>query len=210
MAMDATALENRTVFWPDEKWVVKVLQRERVGMPEPIFGFGEILADEIVGSVAIVAGGDGVVAGFLPAVVVIAHDVAVDARCRIAAEVRKAFAVIVGVAAGAQRDPYAHAENERKYADAAKIATSTSHRDSPRSSANEEGKTSGHLTAGRASLPAARNLHSPSHGNEIRLNGIRTQRRFTIVSEELETSPSPDPPALPKTQAEFFARAAEK
>lgn len=31
-----------------------------------------------------------------------------------------------------------------------------------------------------------------------------------MVPEERETSPSPEPPPLPKTQAEFFARAAEK
>ena len=49
--------------------------------------------DEVVGKMAIDAGGDGVVAGLLPRVVLALHDVAVGAGARIGAEIRGAFRV---------------------------------------------------------------------------------------------------------------------
>jgi hypothetical protein len=57
-----------------------------------------------MGEVAVVAGGDVVVAGFGPGVVFIIHDMAIDAHFGIAGEVGEAFGVAEGVEAEAQGD----------------------------------------------------------------------------------------------------------
>src|SRR6186997_2173456 len=50
--------------------LVKIAGREGVRMPETVIGLGPVLAEEIVRSVAIVAGGYGPVAGLQPGVIV--------------------------------------------------------------------------------------------------------------------------------------------
>jgi hypothetical protein len=61
VATDAIPLKDRRVFGPNDDRLVKVLQRETLRMPETIFGFGDILADEIVRRVTVVARGHRVV-----------------------------------------------------------------------------------------------------------------------------------------------------
>ncbi len=94
MAVDAGTVEDTGVSRTNADRFVKILERERLGMPEAVFGFDEILGNKVVRGVAIVAAGHRVVAGLLPAVILLAHDVAIHARGGIAAEVRGARGVV--------------------------------------------------------------------------------------------------------------------
>src|SRR4051794_4092131 len=80
MAMEAILLQDSAAHVANLDWLVKVLQREALGMPEAVFGLGVVLADKIVRQVAIDALSHVVMAGFLPAVKFRLHDVAIDAR----------------------------------------------------------------------------------------------------------------------------------
>jgi hypothetical protein len=57
------------------------------GMPESIVGFDRVFPDDVMRRVAVVAGGDGVVARLHPRVVFRPHHVAISAGCRIVGEV---------------------------------------------------------------------------------------------------------------------------
>ncbi len=56
---------------------MEVLQGEGSGVVVALFGFGDILGEEIVGQVAVGARGQGVVVGLLPGVELRFHDMAV-------------------------------------------------------------------------------------------------------------------------------------
>mgnify|MGYP007068291810 CR=1 FL=1 len=71
-------------------------------MLEAVFAFGEIFGNEALGHVALVAGGRRVVAGLLPSVVWIAHDMAVRAGFRLAAQIGEPLAFAKGVCARPQ------------------------------------------------------------------------------------------------------------
>ena len=113
VAANTICFENTAIVRPQPNGLVKILQRKTLRVPNAVFGFGEILGDEgVVGSMAIVAGGDRVVTGFLPAVEVIAHDVAVGTGFRIVAEIREGLSVVHGVAARAKRNAEERAQRE--------------------------------------------------------------------------------------------------
>src|SRR5262245_47736773 len=63
-------------------------------MVKAVQGFREPLAYELMWYMAVVACGDGVVAGLLPTVVLLAHDVAIHTRTWVIREVRSAVGVI--------------------------------------------------------------------------------------------------------------------
>jgi hypothetical protein len=65
-------------------------------MPEAVIGLHPVFAEEIVRRVAIVAGGDGTMAGFDPGIEMILHDVAIGAGFGIAGEVRATLGVDEG------------------------------------------------------------------------------------------------------------------
>src|SRR5689334_4502610 len=73
--------------------------------------------------VAVVACGERVVAGFLPGVVLLAHDVAIDAGRRIIGHVRGAVGDIKGEAARADEDADDDAKGEAGQADRALALT---------------------------------------------------------------------------------------
>src|SRR5579862_1201456 len=91
MTVQTISLQNSLAHraQPDGFW--KVLQREALGMPETVLRLDQILGDQRMRDVAIVAGRRRVMAGFLPAVVLLSHDVAVDARLGIVAQVRESL-----------------------------------------------------------------------------------------------------------------------
>src|SRR5262245_40208711 len=72
--------------------------RERERMPEAVVRFYRVFSNDVVRRMAIIAGGDGAVAGFDPCVVMILHHMAVCARSRIVSEVRISFGVDESVA----------------------------------------------------------------------------------------------------------------
>src|SRR4051794_32211209 len=83
--VDAVSLQDLLAHRPQADRLRKVLKGEALGVPEAVFGLDQILGHEGVRHVAVVAGGHGMMAGVLPAVVLVAHDVAIDACPRIAA-----------------------------------------------------------------------------------------------------------------------------
>ena len=66
-------------------------------MEEAVAGFNGVFSGEIVGRVAIVAGGGGMMAGFDPSIVLRAHGMAVGAGGGIVEEVGIAFGIQEGV-----------------------------------------------------------------------------------------------------------------
>src|SRR5688572_8156758 len=76
VAPAAVEVDDLAVVRPDPDGLGEILEREALRMPEPVLGLRRVLADEALRDVAVVAGGEAVVARLLPAVVVVAHDVA--------------------------------------------------------------------------------------------------------------------------------------
>src|SRR6185503_10403311 len=114
VAAHASVLQDTAVLVGHHDGLMEVLQRECRGVAEAVFALGEILADKAVRQVAVDAGGDAVVAGLLPAVVLRLHDVAVDAHLRIVAHVREAFGIQKGEAADAGQKANEHRQNHRR------------------------------------------------------------------------------------------------
>jgi hypothetical protein len=98
MTLDAVVTENLAIARPDANGFVEILQRESFGVPKSVLGFGQIFSEEIMGRVTVVARCNGMMAGLLPAFILVAHDMAVDAGFRVIAEVRAAFRVIKRIA----------------------------------------------------------------------------------------------------------------
>src|SRR5206468_2658 len=103
MAMETIGLKNARTHGPDANRLREILQREALGVPEAVLSLDQILGDQVMGYMAVIAGGVGVMTGLLPAVVLVAHDVAVDARLGVVAQVRKALGVVDGVGACPKR-----------------------------------------------------------------------------------------------------------
>src|SRR5262245_33403935 len=93
MALYAVVLKDAGVLLVDADGFVKILQREARGMPEAVLGLGQPFRQALVRQMAVRTVRVGVMAGPLPALVLVAHDVAVHARGGVAAEVRRAFRV---------------------------------------------------------------------------------------------------------------------
>jgi hypothetical protein len=93
MALHAVLLEQVLVRFGDSDRLREILQRERDSMLEPIARFGEPLFGKIVGDMASITRGYGVVAGARPAVIDVVHNMTIDARSRVIREVRAASGV---------------------------------------------------------------------------------------------------------------------
>ena len=76
---NAVFLQNCMIPGFDANWLWKILQGEGFGVEKAIFRLGKIFADEVMGQMAVVAGGSLMMAGFLPTIILFAHDMAVDA-----------------------------------------------------------------------------------------------------------------------------------
>src|SRR5690349_10002105 len=104
VALRAVLLQHATIARLDANGFVKVLEREALGVPEAVLRLAGVFAREIVRRVTVVAGGDGVMARLLPAVVMFTHDVAIGARGGIIAEIRTTLAIPEGVPSEAETD----------------------------------------------------------------------------------------------------------
>src|SRR5690349_21460169 len=87
VALEAGLLKDGGVGRLDHDRLVEILEGEALGVVPAVAGLGHVLGDELVRQVAIDAAGDGVVAGAVPGVVLVAHDVAVHAGGGVGAEV---------------------------------------------------------------------------------------------------------------------------
>ena len=79
VALNTVFFQDFQTHGPKADWLGKVLQRETLGVPETVLRLYEIFGDGGMWDMAIVASRDGVMTRVLPAVVLIPHDVAVDA-----------------------------------------------------------------------------------------------------------------------------------
>ena len=82
--------------------IVTAGEVERV--PESVIGLYGVLPDDVVGSMAVVAGGDGMMTGFHPGVILRLHYVAVGAGRGTICEVGISFGVNKGIGAQTNRD----------------------------------------------------------------------------------------------------------
>src|SRR5678815_1188518 len=105
VAAEAILLHERSIVGGDLDRLLEVLQRERGGMAEAVVGLGHPLGEPVRGKMAVDAGGGVAMAALEPAVVLLVHDVAVDARSRIGREVGEALGVAEGEGADPDRDP---------------------------------------------------------------------------------------------------------
>ena len=96
MAMMAGAFGYTAIALGDAERVGISSRREVERMPETVSCLHYVLPDEIVRSMAVVTGGDGVMASFHPGGIMLAHDVAIGTRGRIVGEVRRATGVSEG------------------------------------------------------------------------------------------------------------------
>ena len=67
----------------------KILQGEAFGMPKSVFCFGNIFREKPSGRMALITGGHCVMAGLLPAIVLLVHDVAVHANLGVFGKIGK-------------------------------------------------------------------------------------------------------------------------
>lgn len=102
--MDAVGLKDLRTHGPEADRLWKVLQRETLGVPEAVLGLNKVLGDRNVWHVAVIAGRNGVMTGLLPTVVLVSHNVTVDARLRVVAQVRESFGVVDSEAPRAEHD----------------------------------------------------------------------------------------------------------
>ena len=90
---------------------MKAADGEVIGMPESVPGFGRVFPGKVVRSVAIVTGGDRLVARLQPPAVLLFHDVAVRTRERVVAHVRIPLAVPKRIHTDPNRQPEPNAED---------------------------------------------------------------------------------------------------
>jgi hypothetical protein len=105
VAVETGILHDAGVARLDLDRFVGLVGGERQRMEEAVDGLDEPLAREAVGEVAVVAGGDVVVAGFDPRVEVVLHDVAISAGVGIVGETGRAFAIAEGKKTNAAEHP---------------------------------------------------------------------------------------------------------
>lgn len=106
VAVGAGVLGDALVTRFDLDGLVIVVQSEGEGVEESVVSLGHPFADRVVREMAVVADGGVVVAGFLPAVVIFLHDMAVGAGLRFVAQVTSALPV----AEGEETDAARHAD----------------------------------------------------------------------------------------------------
>ncbi len=93
VTMQTIFLQNTRVGIADKNRLMKILERESLGMPESIVGFGEKFWNHLMRQMTINAGCACVMACFLPGVKRRLHDMTIDTGFGVFAKVRQSFAV---------------------------------------------------------------------------------------------------------------------
>ena len=106
MAPDAVVLHDSQTAGLDLDRLVKILKRKALAVPQAMLDLDQILAYKIVRHVAIVARRRRVVRALSPAVVLIAHDMAIHARSRVVRQVAQPLGIV-------ERE-HAHAEHHTR------------------------------------------------------------------------------------------------
>lgn len=96
MAVQACLLGDSLVSGFGSNRFVEVFEREGQRVKEAVVRFGDPLADRVVRQMAVIADRDVSVCGILPRVKMALHNVAIDTRLRVIAEVARPLAVAEG------------------------------------------------------------------------------------------------------------------
>lgn len=94
---EAVFLKNLRIVRLDENRLVKILERKPLGMVVAVGRLGKVLPDQIMGQVTINANSNSMVRAFSPRIVLIVHNVAVDAGFRIGRKVRETFRIFESI-----------------------------------------------------------------------------------------------------------------
>lgn len=111
---DTVLLQDLGVGGRDLDRFVEVLKGETARVAIAVVGLANPLADAAFRDMAIVARGVVVMARNLPAVVLVAHDVAIDARLRIIAHVRQTVGEMKRVRAETAQHSQKNADDQRR------------------------------------------------------------------------------------------------
>ena len=112
MAPEAVRLQDLAVFGCDLDWLVEVLERKRLGMIPAVLCFGEVLAKEFLGEVAIHASGSRMVARLLPGVELWPHDVAVRTGRGVSAEIGQPLTVVPRESANTKQNSHQYGNQD--------------------------------------------------------------------------------------------------
>lgn len=95
MTCDAVCLGNIGIERTNTDWFMEISQRKGYAVIEPVDTFDKPLFNErCMGRVAVIAGCNPCMAGMLPGIELLAHDVAVIAGLRIIRKVRSTFGIV--------------------------------------------------------------------------------------------------------------------
>jgi len=114
MTPDADFLKDLRVAFFDHDRFVEILQCEALRMVITVLGFGDVLADQIMRNVAVIADGDVMMAGLLPGVVLVIHDVAIGAGFGVVGKISEGVGVRDGIADNAERTANDHGDDGGK------------------------------------------------------------------------------------------------
>lgn len=84
-------------------------------MTEAVLGLGHIFSKKIVGCVTIIADGHIVMAGFLPAIILFLHDMAIGTRLGIVRKIRKAACIVKCVPPQPETNSHEQDKNEHPF-----------------------------------------------------------------------------------------------
>lgn len=112
VAGDTGALSNSLVTIFDVNWVFEIPHRKGQRVEESVVSLRDPLAHGVVRQMAIVADGNMVVAGMLPRIKMVLHDVAIDARLRIITQITGTFAIAKGKRSQAEQRAEKCGEND--------------------------------------------------------------------------------------------------
>ena len=94
VTVDAVGLKDPQTNGPEANRLREGLQSEALGVPETVLSLDEIFRNERMRNMAVITGRHGMMAGFLPAIVLVTHDVTVNARLGVVTQVGKALGIV--------------------------------------------------------------------------------------------------------------------
>ena len=115
MAFNAIVLEDFFVLPLDHDGLVKFLCRKALRVMVAVLGFRQVLGEKGMWQMAVDTGGNGVVAGFLPGVVLRIHDMAVGAGFGIRAEVGKSLGIPESERSGSHQQAQQYGQYDRLF-----------------------------------------------------------------------------------------------
>ena len=127
MAAAAGVFDDSMVEFRDLDRVWIPTGREVKGMPEAVIGFHGILAENVVGRMAVIAGGGRAVAGFQPGIVLRPHHMTIRASFGVVREI----GVPLGVDKGKSAEPDQQAQRDAEQQGIAKRGVHSSRMVSP-------------------------------------------------------------------------------